>query len=94
MMTITLTPNQERFVQIALQTGRYKSIEDVIAAAFEMLEMEDRTHRQWLEETRDKTLADDSDQRIVLDRVDCGGKREAVIRRLVPPDSCSSPNHD
>ena len=37
-MTITLTPEQEKFVLELVQSGKYKSIDDVIDFALQLLE--------------------------------------------------------
>ena len=37
-MIITLTPEQEKFVLERVQSGKYKSIDDVIDSVFQLLE--------------------------------------------------------
>jgi putative addiction module CopG family antidote len=37
-MIITLTPEQEKFVLERVQSGQYKSVDDVIDFAFQLLE--------------------------------------------------------
>lgn len=53
-MSISLTPDQERFIQIKLQSGRYRSAEEVIKVALHLLDEYDRTQAQWVEEVSEK----------------------------------------
>ncbi len=53
-MNITLKPEQEQFIQQQLKNGRYESVDEAIAQAFQLLEEDDRQYQQWLEETRQK----------------------------------------
>ena len=44
-MTVTISPEQERLIREAMQTGAYKSADEVVAHALELL----RSGEQWLE---------------------------------------------
>ena len=48
-MSITLTPNQERFIQIELQAGRYRTAEEVLEVALRLLDEYDRADAEWIE---------------------------------------------
>jgi putative addiction module CopG family antidote len=41
-MSITLTPEQEQFVQTKLLTGKYYTVEEVLAAALQLLDEYDQ----------------------------------------------------
>ena len=49
-MTITLKPEHERLVNLAMQRGNYENPDEVIGRALEMLNSED----QWLSDHRDE----------------------------------------
>lgn len=53
-MNITLTPEQEKVVQVFLATGRFQSADQVIQAALRLLEEENQSYQAWLDETRAK----------------------------------------
>ncbi len=53
-MNISLTPEQEQFIQAKLETGKYETADRVIAEAFRLLEERDRHYKKWVEETRKK----------------------------------------
>lgn len=53
-MTISLSPEQEKFIQDKLKSGKYKTAAEVIADAFQALEERDKTYEQWVTETREK----------------------------------------
>lgn len=53
-MSITLTQEQERFVQEMLATGRYQKAEEVIQAALSLLKQYSVQYEQWVNETRSK----------------------------------------
>jgi putative addiction module CopG family antidote len=40
-MSIVFTPEQEQFIQAKLQTGQYRTVEEVLAAALKLLEEQD-----------------------------------------------------
>jgi antitoxin ParD1/3/4 len=54
IMSITLTPEQERIIQKLLATGRYRKSEEVIQAALNLLEEYGAQYEQWVNETRKK----------------------------------------
>lgn len=53
-MSISLTPDQERFVQSKLQAGKYDSAEEVLEIALRLLEEFDRAEAEWVETVRGK----------------------------------------
>jgi antitoxin ParD1/3/4 len=53
-MSISLTPNQERFIQTKLQAGKYRSAEEIIEIALRLLDEYDRADGEWVEEVREK----------------------------------------
>jgi antitoxin ParD1/3/4 len=53
-MSITLTSEQEQFVQEKLQTGKYNNVNDIITEAFELLKEKDKNYQEWLEQTKTK----------------------------------------
>ncbi|MGK7900227.1 MAG: type II toxin-antitoxin system ParD family antitoxin [Hormoscilla sp.] len=53
-MNITLKPQQERLLQEKLDSGKYGTIDEVIAEAFRLLEERDKYYQKWLDETREK----------------------------------------
>ncbi len=53
-MNISLTPEQEQFIQAKLESGKYETADGVIAEAFRLLEERDRHYEKWVEETRKK----------------------------------------
>jgi antitoxin ParD1/3/4 len=53
-MTTTLTPDQERFIQTQLQTGKYQSAQEVLEVALRLLDECDRANTAWIEEVREK----------------------------------------
>ena len=53
-MNIQLHPKQEEFIQKQLNTGKFDNPEQVIDAAFKVLENLQDDYWQWVEETRQK----------------------------------------
>ena len=53
-MSISLTPDQERFVQTKLQAGKYHSAEEIMEIALRLLDEYDRTDAAWVEDVRAK----------------------------------------
>ncbi len=53
-MNISLKPEQEQFIQEKLRSGKYETIDELIAEAFRLLEERDRYYEKWVEETRQK----------------------------------------
>lgn len=56
-MSISLTPDQERFVETKLQSGKYRSIEEVLEIALRLLDEYDRSEAEWVEDVRAKSDA-------------------------------------
>jgi antitoxin ParD1/3/4 len=56
-MSISPTPNQERFIQTKLQAGKYRSAEEVMEIALRLLYEYDRTDIAWVEDVREKVDA-------------------------------------
>lgn len=52
-MSITLNPEQERFIQQKLNSGKYQNAEQIIHEAFQLLEKWEQ-YQQWTKETREK----------------------------------------
>lgn len=56
-MNITLTPEQEKYIQSQLKDGKYNSVEQLISEALQLLEERDRAlAEKRLEEPRQKIL--------------------------------------
>ncbi|MEX0272443.1 type II toxin-antitoxin system ParD family antitoxin [Leptolyngbyaceae cyanobacterium UHCC 1019] len=53
-MSISLTPAQERLIQTKLQSGKYRSVEEVLEMALRLLNEYDRADAEWVEEVRTK----------------------------------------
>jgi antitoxin ParD1/3/4 len=53
-MSISLSPEHEQFVLSKIQSGKYTDVEQVIAAAFQLLEEQESQYTLWLEDTRKK----------------------------------------
>jgi antitoxin ParD1/3/4 len=62
-MSISLTPEQERFIQTKLQAGKYHSVEEILEIALRLLDEYDypkggtasqRSESEWAEEVRTK----------------------------------------
>lgn len=53
-MKINLTSDQERFIQTKLQTGKYRSAEEVLEIALRLLDEYDRAEAEWVEDIRAK----------------------------------------
>jgi antitoxin ParD1/3/4 len=53
-MSISLTPDQERFIQTKLQTGKYRSAEELLEVALRLLDEYDRADAEWVEDVRAK----------------------------------------
>ncbi|NJL39192.1 MAG: transcriptional regulator [Leptolyngbyaceae cyanobacterium RM2_2_4] len=53
-MSISLTPEQERFIQTKLQAGKYRSVEEILEVALRLLDEYDRSESEWVEEVRTK----------------------------------------
>jgi antitoxin ParD1/3/4 len=53
-MSISLTPDQERFIQTKLEVGKYRSAEEILEMALRLLDEYDRADAEWVEEVRAK----------------------------------------
>lgn len=53
-MKITLRPEQEALIHAKLQSGQYQSVDDVIQAALDLLDEQDKAYEEWVIETRVK----------------------------------------
>jgi len=53
-MSISLTSEQEHFIQTKLQTGKYQSAEEIITIALQLLDECDRADTAWIEDMRSK----------------------------------------
>lgn len=61
-MSISLTPNQEHFIQTKLQAGKYRSAEEVLEVALRLLDeydcaertLRERAETEWVEDVREK----------------------------------------
>ncbi|MBW4686509.1 MAG: type II toxin-antitoxin system ParD family antitoxin [Komarekiella atlantica HA4396-MV6] len=56
-MSISLTPDQERFIQTKLQAGKYRSAQEALEMALRLLDDYDRADAEWVEDVREKTDA-------------------------------------
>jgi antitoxin ParD1/3/4 len=53
-MSISLTSDQERFVQAKLQAGKYRTAEDILEIALRLLDEYDRSEIEWVEDVQAK----------------------------------------
>ncbi|MHC5934854.1 ribbon-helix-helix domain-containing protein [Nostoc sp.] len=53
-MSISLTPDQERFIQTKLQAGKYNSAKEALEIALGLLDEYDRADAEWIETVREK----------------------------------------
>lgn len=53
-MSISLTPDQEQFIQTKLRAGKYRSAEEVLEIALRLLDEYDRSEAEWVEAVRVK----------------------------------------
>ena len=76
-MNITLSPEQEKFIQSQIARGKYTNIQQVIDSALKFLEKQDQNYEQWLDETRQKV-------KVGLEQLERGDKvdGEVVIAQL------------
>jgi antitoxin ParD1/3/4 len=56
-MSISLTPEQENFVQSKIQAGKYQSTQEVLEIALRLLDEYDRAEAEWSEDVREKIEA-------------------------------------
>lgn len=53
-MNISLTPDQERFIQAKLQIGEYSSAEEILELALQLLDEYEQSEGDWVEDVRQK----------------------------------------
>ncbi|WP_044210217.1 ribbon-helix-helix domain-containing protein [Coleofasciculus chthonoplastes] len=53
-MSISLTKTQEQFIQTKLRTGKYRSAEEVLEIALQLLDEYERADNEWLNSVRSK----------------------------------------
>ncbi|MEH2202569.1 MAG: type II toxin-antitoxin system ParD family antitoxin [Nostoc sp.] len=53
-MSISLTPDQERFIQTKLQAGKYRTAEEALEIALRLLDEYDCADAEWVEDVREK----------------------------------------
>lgn len=53
-MSITLEPEQEKFIQEQVARGRFKSVNEVLVHALVLLEQQYREDEAWIEDVRQK----------------------------------------
>ncbi|MEQ9669829.1 MAG: type II toxin-antitoxin system ParD family antitoxin [Coleofasciculus sp. G2-EDA-02] len=53
-MSITLTKTQEQFIQTKLRTGKYRSAEEVLEIALQLLDEYERADSEWINSVRAK----------------------------------------
>ena len=53
-MSISLNQNHEQFVLSKIESGKYANVDEVIAAAFQLLEEQEQEYAFWLKDTREK----------------------------------------
>ena len=56
-MSISLTPEQEHFIQTKIQAGKYRSAEEVLEIALRLLDEYERAEAEWSEDVREKIEA-------------------------------------
>jgi antitoxin ParD1/3/4 len=71
-MNIFLKPEHEQFIQAQIQSGKYASADEVISAAFQLLQEQEQRYTRWVEETRQKV-------EIGLEQVDRGEVLDATV---------------
>jgi len=53
-MDIILKPEQEQLIKAKLNSGKYTTVEEVIAEALLLLDKRDKHYQKWVEDTRQK----------------------------------------
>jgi antitoxin ParD1/3/4 len=53
-MSISLNPTHEQFVLSKIESGKYANVDEVISAAFQLLEEQEQEYSLWLKETQKK----------------------------------------
>jgi putative addiction module CopG family antidote len=49
-MSISLTPEQEHFIQTKLSAGKYHSVKEILKIALRLLDEYDRANAEWVED--------------------------------------------
>ncbi len=57
-MNTTLTPEQEKFIQAKLQTGKYRNAQELLELAFKLLDEYEQGNTDWINSVREKIDAD------------------------------------
>lgn len=55
-MNISLSPEQEKFVESQIAKGKYANTQQVVDSALKLLEKEEQSYQKWLDETRQKVV--------------------------------------
>ncbi|BAY09452.1 type II toxin-antitoxin system ParD family antitoxin [Calothrix sp. NIES-2098] len=53
-MSISLNPTHEQFVLSKIASGKYTNVDEVITAAFQLLEEQEQEYALWLKDTKKK----------------------------------------
>ncbi len=53
-MNIILKPEQEKLIQAKVNSGKYTTVDEVIAEALRLLYERDKHYQKWAEDTRKK----------------------------------------
>lgn len=53
-MDIILKPEQEQLIKAKVNSGKYRTIEEVITEALQLLDERDKHYQKWVEDTRKK----------------------------------------
>jgi antitoxin ParD1/3/4 len=81
-VNITLTPEQAEIIQQKLRSGRYKSIDDLLTQAFQLLDDWDEDSLiedpDWIESTRQKV-----DEAILSLEANGGSDGETVVNQML-----------
>ena len=92
-MNITLKPEQEKFIQEKLKSGKYNTIDEVIIEAFKLLEKQDSNYEKtWEEASKNKSLAS-PDKPIweIADEIIAGIPKEVLDK--LPTDGATQHDH-
>ncbi|BDA70702.1 hypothetical protein CAL7716_048680 [Calothrix sp. PCC 7716] len=53
-MNITLTEEQEQFIQTKLETGKYRTAQEILEFAFRLLDEYEQADSDWINSVREK----------------------------------------
>lgn len=53
-MDIILKPEQEQLIKAKVDSGKYTTVDEVIAEALQLLDKRDKHYQKWVEDTRQK----------------------------------------